>query len=160
MYTVRIDVLEPAELDGATPLDLFTATVTVPETPLNIAGVVVPVGTPFGIFDPGEILHKQNVAMRLVSLVVQNDAGTTLVAGDVVRLEGPDLPAGGNQDAAFLDLSVGDGLIPLSGLLVPVGHTLSFTTAGSGAVGPFRIQMGFSEVDLAHEYFAVNAGSA
>ncbi len=153
MYQLRIDVLNTAQLDGVTPLDLSTAVrgSTDPAViALGLEVVTVPVTANFGVLDPGEVFGAQQIPMRLVSsAVLPSLAGTAFQAGDEIRLVAP-----GGQAERLVDLVAGVGVINLLDLVIPIGYTLAFDATSGGSVGPYRIQLGFMQIQKPANRFA------
>ncbi len=145
MYQLRIDVLNPAQLDGVTPLDLATAVrgSTDPAIiQLGIELVTVPVTDNFGVLDPGEVFGAQHIPMRLVSTaVLPADAGAGFSAGDEIRMVAP-----GGQAERVVDLVRGTGVNNLLDVVIPIGYTLAFDATPGASVGPYRIQLSFMQI--------------
>ncbi len=74
VYTVKILVNDPAALDGTTPIGA-DATVSVDEE-TGVIEVSIPVGTSFGLFDPGQLTQLQNKTFMLVDADVINVPAT------------------------------------------------------------------------------------
>ncbi len=145
MYTVRIDVLNPAQLDGVTPLNLATATRGSSDPAIKSLGlelVTVPVTDNFGVLDPGEVFGAQQIPLRLVSATVTPaDAGTAFGAGDEIRMTAP-----GGQSERIVDLNRGAGVNNSLDLVIPIGYTLEFDATPGGSEGPYRLQLTFAQI--------------
>lgn len=146
MKTVRIDVLDPAALDGTTDLDLAATGVTRVDNPtLGLITVTIPAGMAFGRFEPGEILGTggPNLTLSLLSASVIPDNGVA-VDGDVVSLVSPPLPSAARRSLEVVNLLTETDIANEVAQTIPVGHLLSFTT--QTANGPWRIQCTFTQI--------------
>ena len=155
MYTLRIDVLNAAQLDGTTPLDSTAVRgSTDPEIlRLGIELVTVPLTAQFGLLDPGQVFGASQIPMRLTSLaVVPADGSPDFAIGDEVRLIAP-----GGTAERIVDLTRDDGVQARIDTIVPVGYLLAFDTTAGTTVGPYRIQAGFLPVQTPSDRFGTLA---
>ncbi len=152
MYTVRIDCLNPAQLDGVTPLNLATATRGTEDPAIKALGlelVTVPITDDFGVLDPGEVFGAQHIPLRLVSVsVTPADAGAAFGAGDEIRMVAP-----GGQTQKIVDLNRGAGVNNLLDLVIPLGYTLAFDATAGGSEGPYRVQVAFAQIQKPSDRF-------
>lgn len=130
-YTVQIDKLGAAFLDGATGLGAVT-----PVQGDDIIQVTIPDGTNFGAFDPGELVMLPNVPFLLLGVSIV--AAVTPFTGGTIRLVGPQASGGSavNRKAFSLLALGGSSGIVQTPQLMPFEHILSFTTVDAG---PYRI---------------------
>jgi len=166
--TLRINVMDPGPLDGATPL---VYPVVAPATQVNRADIglteiTLPVGVNLGLLDLGLIWGDQS-SFTIRHLAVESEVGATFthLVGSFVGLQGPALPDGtfdgGNRilvdlvDANYVQGLVAEGINEP----IPLGHQLVFDTAADGpASGPHVIQITLESVSLADESIAVLGG--
>ncbi len=152
MYTVRINVLNAAQLDGVTPINFTTAirgSVDLDVKKLGMAVVTIPDTAQFGLLDPGEIFGARQIPMRLTSLtVVPGDGSDDLGIGDEVRLVAP-----GTTQERIVDLTRDDGVQTLIDTVIPIGYKLAFDTTFGSSVGPYLIQLGFLQIQTPSNNF-------
>jgi len=163
MLTIRINVADTSPLDGGSPLppnakDLVRST----GSPLQIYELDLPAGTPFGIFDPGELglLGKSgSYLLRHCTVYSRTLAGLSPhLTGSRVAVVSPPGPGGFTNSRTIIDLGpagfgVGSGVVPEgSGIPIPVGHKIAFVTAADAAAtptpGPHLVQMTFTPANL------------
>ena len=152
MYTLRIDVLNAAQLDGATPLDLTTAIRGSVDPNVKKVGmeiVTVPLTALFGLLDPGEVFGAKQIPLRLTSLtVVPGDGSADLGVGDEVRLVAP-----GGTEERLIDLTRDDGVQTIIDTVIPIGYRLAFDTTPGSSSGPYRVQLGFLPIQTPSNRF-------
>ena len=155
MYTIRIRILDPAPLDGTTPLDLAVAEVQKSVQPTGIIDVTLPVGVSFGLFDVGEIVGQRYKNFLVFSITVVSQANT-FAAGDVVELVSPDLPSGaGAKRQTIVGLDANNGIEPQLRETVPIDHKLAFDTSTGARPGPYLVQLTLAALDESEEYAVV-----
>ncbi len=140
-YTLRIDVLNAAQLDGTTPIG--PTAVRGSNDPevirLGVELVTIPLTAQFGLLDPGQVFGSRQIPHRLTSLtLVPGDGSDDFAIGDEVRLIAP-----GGTEERIVDLTRDDGLQPLIDTIIPIGYLLAFDTTAGTTVGPYRLQLGF-----------------
>lgn len=145
MYTLRIDALNPAQLDGTTPLDLTTATRGSSDPNIQRLGlelVTIPVTDDFGLLNPGEVFGATQIPLRLVSAtVLPGDGEDDFSSGDEIRLVGPN-----GTEERVVDLIRAKGISNLIDTVIPIGYGLAFDTTSGTSAGPHRIQLNFLQV--------------
>ena len=165
--TIRIVVMDPGPLDGATPLPSPIDQFSNQDAALGLTKITLPAGLRFGRFDPGQLLAGQSGSFIIKHLSVSS-AGGPHVAGSAVRIRPPALPDGTfGPDRTVLDfgdVGLGDGVIP-EGLFppVPVSHELVLDTQPDGAApGPHVIQLTMEpariETELTQRQVGVSGG--
>ncbi|KKL63369.1 hypothetical protein LCGC14_2175800 [marine sediment metagenome] len=147
LYTVRINVANAAPLDGVTPIDLATATVTQSKTGDRTVEVDIPADA-FGILDPGELVDQDGKIFQMLSLSVISDATPIHAAGSEVRVQSSPTTAAVTREVQAVDLDGSPGIFPSLSKLFPVGHKIVFdTVADGGASGPHMIQIGLCSLE-------------
>lgn len=166
--TLRINVMDPGPLDGATPLvyPIVAPATEVYRADIGLTEITLPVGTALGIIDLGAIYGDQS-SFTIRHLFVGSEVGATFLhaAGSFVGLQGPALPDGtfDGQDRILVDLV---DLNYIQGVIaeginepIPLGHRLVFDTQADGpAAGPNVIQITLDAPRLAAESLSVTPG--
>ncbi len=112
----------------------------------GVIEVSIPSGTPFGLFDPGQLVSLQNKVFMLVTADVINTAAAHAIGSNISLLSPDGLGGAGTKSRVILDLgeSNAQGIAPkVRRTLVPIDHKLTFDTTPDGAAsGPTTIQLG------------------
>lgn len=148
---IRINVAEPAELDGQTEIPPTIQGVK------DSAGVLVfdlPVGQAFGLFDPGQYLAGQTSNLRLKSLSFMAAPGNELDGDVSIAPPGEDLGIYAPNTVRrkivdFAALGPGNPLktgLVTEGLCTPLPTTYRLAFRTYTAVGPYTIQLGLEPV--------------
>lgn len=143
-YSISILVQDSAPLDGTSPLP-STAKVTRKRS--EIVEVEIPAGSPYGLFDPGEVVNLQNKDFLVVSATVISDGAPVHAAGSELRIVSPEV-GGSPREQQIRDLSGVPGIFPVFGEVVPIDHKIALDTVADGpASGPHRIELTLVSLD-------------
>lgn len=141
-YTVRIDVLNTAPLDGTTFIDFTDPDTSVVQSDDRFVVTLQP-SLNFGAFDPGDLVGLPSVPYLMLSVTVVAPTMPMPGAGGLVALAGPsavDAPIT-NRNIIPLLSPLGEGIL-LQSELIPFDHLIKFFT-DLGDPGPYRIVMTF-----------------
>jgi len=143
IYTLKILVNDTASLDGFTPIG-SDAKVSVDEE-TGVIEVDIPAGTPFGMFDPGQLTSLQDKTFMLVAADVIS-VPAMHAAGSNISIESPPGVGAPPKSRVVVDLAMSGALgieQKIFRTVIPVAHKLTFDTTPDGvATGPTTVQLG------------------
>lgn len=141
-YTVQIDVLDTAVLDGTTFIDFTNPGTSLVQSDDRFVVTLQP-GLNFGAFDPGDLVGLPSVPYLMLSVSIAAPT-MPMAAGGTIALAGPAAvgsPITNRKLLRLLGPPLGEGIL-LQPELFPFDHILKFFT-DPGDPGPYRIVMTF-----------------
>jgi hypothetical protein len=139
-YTVQIDVLNPAPLDGVTPINFNDPAVVVTQNDDRFV-ISVPPANAFGFFDPGEVVGLPNLPYLMLAAAIAAPTMPFVGVAGVIRSVGPQASGALFATRKVLNLlgpGLAQGLLLAAPELIPFNNGLGFVTDVADP-GPYRI---------------------